>query len=115
SMKLLTYIERIYSSDSPANLGILLDTGIVPLRSLNASDRNLPATMLDLLELGEAGMQEVSKALEAYLREGGKGELSLDQVQLLAPLPNPGSCRDAYAFRQHVETSRRNRGLDMIP
>ena len=34
---------------------------------------------------------------------------------LLAPLPRPVSVRDGYAFRQHVETARRNRGLAMIP
>jgi fumarylacetoacetate (FAA) hydrolase len=40
---------------------------------------------------------------------------ALSDVQLLAPVPHPSSCRDAYAFRQHVETARRNRGLDMTP
>ena len=38
----------------------------------------------------------------------------LNDVVLLSPIPNPNSLRDAYAFRQHVETSRRNRGLEMI-
>src|SRR5579872_7112193 len=41
--------------------------------------------------------------------------LNLDQVHLLAPIPRPPSMRDGYAFRQHVETARRNRGLEMIP
>jgi fumarylacetoacetate (FAA) hydrolase len=36
-------------------------------------------------------------------------------VTILAPLPRPISIRDGYAFRQHVETARRNRGLAMIP
>ena len=36
-------------------------------------------------------------------------------VTLLASLPRPVSIRDGYAFRQHVETARRNRGLGMIP
>ncbi len=40
--------------------------------------------------------------------------LALKEVQLLAPLPHPSSLRDGYAFRQHVETARRNRGLEMI-
>ena len=38
----------------------------------------------------------------------------LNDIVLLSPIPNPNSLRDAYAFRQHVETSRRNRGLEMI-
>ncbi len=36
-------------------------------------------------------------------------------LPLLAPIPRPPSMRDGYAFRQHVETARRNRGLEMIP
>ncbi len=39
----------------------------------------------------------------------------LDDVRLLAPVPHPPSVRDGYAFRQHVETARRNRGVEMIP
>jgi fumarylacetoacetate (FAA) hydrolase len=34
---------------------------------------------------------------------------------MLAPVPHPTSMRDGYAFRQHVEAARRNRGLEMIP
>jgi fumarylacetoacetate (FAA) hydrolase len=39
---------------------------------------------------------------------------ALKDVHLLAPVPHPSSLRDGYAFRQHVETARRNRGLEMI-
>ena len=39
----------------------------------------------------------------------------LGSVALRAPLPRPPSMRDGYAFRQHVETARKNRGLEMIP
>ena len=38
----------------------------------------------------------------------------LSNVTLLPPIPKPNSFRDAYAFRQHVETCRRNRGAEMI-
>ena len=41
--------------------------------------------------------------------------LSLKEVNLLAPVPHPASLRDGYAFRQHVETARKNRGLEMTP
>jgi fumarylacetoacetate (FAA) hydrolase len=40
---------------------------------------------------------------------------ALRDVTLRAPIPRPPSMRDGYAFRQHVETARRNRGLEMIP
>jgi len=44
-----------------------------------------------------------------------KEKLPLNDIQLIAPLPKPNSFRDAYAFRQHVEAGRKNRGLEMIP
>jgi fumarylacetoacetate (FAA) hydrolase len=40
---------------------------------------------------------------------------ALRDVTLRSPLPRPPSMRDGYAFRQHVETARKNRGLEMIP
>ncbi|HKP32808.1 MAG TPA: fumarylacetoacetate hydrolase family protein, partial [Chitinophagaceae bacterium] len=37
------------------------------------------------------------------------------EVELIAPVPFPTSCRDGYAFRQHVAAARRNRKAEMIP
>ncbi len=37
----------------------------------------------------------------------------LDAVQLLAPVPEPPSIRDFYAFEAHVATARSSRGLEM--
>ena len=42
-------------------------------------------------------------------------EHSISNITILSPIPRPRSLRDAYAFRQHVSTSRANRGLDMVP
>lgn len=39
----------------------------------------------------------------------------LDRVRLLAPIPEPPSIRDFYAFEAHVATARRRRGLEMDP
>jgi len=52
--------------------------------------------------------------IEAGKIAEGKG-VSIDDVQLLAPVPYPTSCRDGYAFRQHVAAARRNRKVEMIP
>lgn len=60
----------------------------------------------------------ILQAGEAAIHEGhiGPGRATpVDEVQLLPPLPFPVSCRDAYAFRQHVAAARRNRGQAMIP
>jgi fumarylacetoacetate (FAA) hydrolase len=40
--------------------------------------------------------------------------IPLEEAELLAPVPSPISCRDAYAFRQHVATARRNRNVEML-
>jgi len=42
-------------------------------------------------------------------------QLNISEVVLKACLPNPPTIRDGYAFRNHVEASRRNRNLPMIP
>jgi len=41
--------------------------------------------------------------------------LPLDEVRLVAPLPQPPSLRDFYAFEQHVATANRNRGRNVPP
>ena len=38
----------------------------------------------------------------------------LNGLNILAPVPHPSSCRDGYAFRQHVAAARRNRKVEMI-
>ena len=39
----------------------------------------------------------------------------MNEVQLLAPVPDPQSFRDFYAFEQHVRAARKLRGLEMHP
>ncbi len=73
----------------------------------------LPSTVLELLDMEESGM-ETLKMLDQRIKRG-LGVSSIKDAELLAPIPNPPSCRDAYAFRQHVATARRNRGVPMIP
>jgi fumarylacetoacetate (FAA) hydrolase len=75
----------------------------------------LPRTMRRMLEKWDTYM---SIALPAEINlitdlERYKQGIPLDQIEWLAPVPFPGSLRDGYAFRQHVLTSRRNRGLEM--
>jgi fumarylacetoacetate (FAA) hydrolase len=77
----------------------------------------LPDRMSRLLENWETQYPEllkISTKIETS-PEIKKHGLPLKEVKLLAPLPSPSSLRDGYAFRQHVETARRNRGLDMTP
>lgn len=107
-MKAVTfkYNNRIQS-------GIIHNNQIWPFVKL---DITLPPTLLELLEAGEAAMQK-AKAINQKIVSGNISvePISEDAVELLAPIPRPTSCRDGYAFRQHVEAARRNRGVPMIP
>ena len=77
---------------------------------LHALDANLSDNMLEFLQ-GEGNQLQLAKAAV----ESGNPTMSAGDVELISPVPNPPSVRDAYAFRQHVYTARRNRGLEMIP
>ena len=51
-----------------------------------------------------------------YHTDGDKPIAVLEEdVQLLAPVPNPHSFRDFYAFEQHVRAARKLRGVEMHP
>jgi fumarylacetoacetate (FAA) hydrolase len=67
----------------------------------------------DVVELGAPSVLELIRA--GGLPAPTSVRMPLKNVELLAPVPRPPSMRDGYAFRQHVATARRNRGLDMIP
>jgi fumarylacetoacetate (FAA) hydrolase len=41
------------------------------------------------------------------------GEFSLAEVRLHAPVPEPPSVRDFFAFEQHIATARANRGAEV--
>lgn len=107
-MKLVTYLNN----NSP-KLGIIVNDLIF---DVNAQNNALPNNMLTLLNQEERGMDAL-RELERNIKEGKIVEngISFSQAQLLAPVPQPTSCRDGYAFRQHVAAARRNRGVPMIP
>ena len=63
-----------------------------------------------MVELGAPSLAE-------WLRSGGDdvADHALADVQLRAPIPQPPSVRDFYAFEQHVRTARASRGLEVPP
>nr|MBP6316218.1 fumarylacetoacetate hydrolase family protein [Chitinophagaceae bacterium] len=96
------------------HLAILVDH---KLYNVNEADVLLPATMKELLDTWELNIDKL-KALEVKIKKGQVLEHHYTPYQeaiLLAPVPEPTSCRDGYAFRQHVAAARRNRKVDMIP
>lgn len=104
-MKLISY-----KTENAERLGIYVKGHIYDLHSC---DKNIPGNMRDFL-LGEMPMMKRARSVHDRIMNGAvfKEEIF---YELIAPVPYPTSCRDAYAFRQHVETSRRNRKVPMIP
>jgi fumarylacetoacetate (FAA) hydrolase len=63
-------------------------------------------------------MYPLAKAAETQIKNGLVRNFvgaNFEESNILAPVPHPTSCRDGYAFRQHVAAARRNRKVDMIP
>jgi fumarylacetoacetate (FAA) hydrolase len=76
----------------------------------------LPATMSMFLQYWNDCYpiaQQVNNAIVQGNFSSNKAVPYTD-VQILAPVPFATSCRDGYAFRQHVAAARRNRGVEMI-
>lgn len=108
-MKLVSYLLNhkehlgIYHEDKVYNLA-------ESAKKLNKPA--LPDDMLSFLKAGESAMntaKEINENIEKLY------ELRITNYEPLAPVPHPASCRDGYAFRQHVEAARRNRKVPMIP
>jgi len=100
-MRLSTY--KLHNSNQEL-IGLLEDDRII---NLNAFFGKI--SLIKLIQISgwqEKVLNEIdSKILTKH---------ELEDVTILSPIPKPNSFRDAYAFKQHVETSRRNRGVDMI-
>jgi fumarylacetoacetate (FAA) hydrolase len=105
-----------YTIKKKDRLGILVNNNIYDLQECAAGmGIELPRRMRPFLRGGEENMN-AAKQVEAAIKEGKITSFVSDEnLRLLAPIPNPPSCRDGYAFRQHVATARRNRGVEMIP
>ena len=104
-MKLSTYFN------GEEHLGLLVNNKLYQVSTLHP---DLPNDILKFLDQGEKAMR-LLKSFEQKLIDNADFIKSVEDYQLLAPVPQPRSCRDGYAFRQHVATARRNRGLGMIP
>jgi fumarylacetoacetate (FAA) hydrolase len=69
--------------------------------------------MNEFLWGGDELMDHAKKVDEA-IRRGRMDAKEELFFEMMAPVPHPTSCRDGYAFRQHVAAARRNRKVDMI-
>lgn len=129
-MKLVSYLKPSDAlvEGGEGRLGLVLDdASVVDIHAtaprylaVAALSEHVPigsiGTMRGLLEGGESALELARHvaAWAAHHRDDIEA-VPIEEVTLLAPVPRPPTMRDGYAFRQHVEAARRNRGLEMIP
>jgi len=108
-MKLVSYLK-----EGQDQLAAYIDGYLYDTETLHP---DLPGNMSVFLNYWEDALP-MAQGGEIMVREGkisrSKG-IDINAVSLLSPVPFPTSCRDGYAFRQHVAAARRNRKADMIP
>jgi len=108
-MKIVSYLKEEHEQ-----LAILVDGYLYDAELIHP---DLPNTINMFLNYWDE-LSPVLQAGELAIRDGRISRnkaVRVDSVQLLAPIPFPPSCRDGYAFRQHVAAARRNRKVPMIP
>jgi len=105
-MKLITY-----KTEDREHLGLFINGHIY---NLNSCDKLIPDNMNEFLGGGEELMDRAKKVNEE-IKSGKQKAKEEIFFEVLAPVPHPSSCRDAYAFRQHVASARENRRVEMIP
>ena len=104
-MKLVTFKP----SGQPAQAGWLEENTIYPI--ILSSDGKIMTTMLELI-------QQSSNTLNELLNlpnQKNDTSFKLEDVELLAPLPNPSSVRDFMAFEKHLLNASKRSGLQIHP
>ena len=99
-----------YSKAGEIQLGAIVNEELYHLQSLS---ENIPNNIIDFIQSDKALQLQTEKQL-AKIEDKSLSIAPVKDFTLLAPVPRPTSCRDGYAFRQHVESARRNRGVEMI-
>ncbi|HEY1060749.1 MAG TPA: fumarylacetoacetate hydrolase family protein [Daejeonella sp.] len=105
-MKLISY-----KTEDREHLGLFINGHIY---NLNSCDKLIPDNMNEFLSGGEELMERAKKVNEE-IKSGKQKAKEEIFFEVLAPVPHPSSCRDGYAFRQHVASARKNRRVEMIP
>ena len=100
-----------YKTEDREHLGLFIKGHIY---NLNSCDKLIPDSMNEFLNGGEE-LMERAKNVDQKIKVGEMEAKEEIFFEILAPVPHPTSCRDGYAFRQHVASARKNRRVEMIP
>jgi len=99
-----------YKTEDREHLGVFVNGHIY---NLNSCDKLIPDNMAAFLDGAEV-LIERAKKIDNQIKDGSLEAKEEIFYEVLAPVPHPTSCRDGYAFRQHVAAARRNRKVEMI-
>ena len=108
----MKYISFIHQSVESIGFLIENDTKVVDIHKI--SNGELPNRMSSYLQDFEKNSSHLKQLIKTN-KINSKSIIVLNEIAIKAPLKNPNSFRDAYAFRKHVEAGRKSRGLEMIP
>ncbi|MEX2143976.1 MAG: fumarylacetoacetate hydrolase family protein [Anaerolineales bacterium] len=100
----MRYITFVAPGEQRTRLGAL----IAEDRVVSLARGDLPTDMLSMIQSGPD-----TWAIAEGLARSTQSVWPLEQVTLKAPLSNPPTLRDFYAFETHVKTANRNRGREV--
>jgi fumarylacetoacetate (FAA) hydrolase len=101
-----------YSHNGQEQLAFCNNAQLFNTQAINAG---LPTTMKAFLDAWETHFPVMNSAWQKLKQDHTvPASAAFNNASILAPVPHPTSCRDGYAFRQHVAAARRNRKVDMI-
>jgi fumarylacetoacetate (FAA) hydrolase len=108
-MKFVSYLNEGNEQLAILVNGLLYDLDVLHPELPNTMSMmlNYWDSLIETVQLGEAAIQNGRISLDQGI--------PMEQVTVISPVPFPPSCRDGYAFRQHVAAARRNRRVEMIP
>ena len=111
-MKLVSYLNN----NSKERVGIFHEGKVYDVKkSGELFGVKFPSKIKKLLINWEEHITNIYKLSGEIEQNDLETGINISEVKLLSPVPHPTSCRDGYAFRQHVAAARRNRGVEMIP
>jgi len=100
-MKLLTYKANELEGHQ---IGLLKNQLVY---NLNRFFGNIP--LIKLIQI-----KDYKQQVNTFISNNNCLTHNIASITILPPIPKPTSFRDAYAFREHVATARKNRGAEMI-
>jgi 2-keto-4-pentenoate hydratase/2-oxohepta-3-ene-1,7-dioic acid hydratase in catechol pathway len=100
----MRYLSFLAPGEQRTRLGAL----IAEDRVVSLARGDLPTDMLSFIQAGAETWREAE-----VLARSTQSIWPLDQLTVKAPLDNPPTLRDFYAFETHVKTANQNRGRDV--